>query len=626
MLHFLFLPSYNLNFVIHKTMKVFPSTATQSNVYEYAGVPIVSNLLSGINCCLIGYGIRYSGKTTTLFGSSLSAPDQNTQSGNTSFSTIDGDNDGDDFGILPRVIKGIFKGISKKNDTQEFTVRCSFVAIYLEKLYDLLDPNIKKSLFVGEDDNGITINGACKPVCFRESEIYALILRGRACYSALANHSKLQFGSSCLVFMIEIMQRNTESGSTKIAQLQVADIYGLDAIRTSQVIVNETKLIQHTLTSLTQVVQCLNKGSSCIPYKESKLTSVLKDAFGGNCKTTFIVTASPSSVSISKTVKTLLFGKEIRKITNNPRVNYEHSTNLYKKWLISCEIRLGELSDFVTEFAREISSNESFSNLLSTELWKSIVAIVKEESVEWNPCRKALAEGTTGEIEKLGMKWKALSMYLSKRYVLNEPTEPENSDKIRSLLSDIQSEVHVLRTQNKLLREENYSNKNELQNVKNDLKSIKLKISVMDNKLKHDEFKEKLFKLILTRLRKLILRLQNDLTRNRSDEIISLINSIKGIPDMSGLVDVDALLKDFNLISNEQIDDDNGDQDFLSEVRSAYEDPLGKSIRNLRLNRMSLQSLFSGSTNQSLGASINKNSRFEHDVKIQVCLNYMISV
>lgn len=60
-------------------------------------------------------------------------------------------------GIIPRMMVQVFESIAKASEEIEFTVKCSYLEIYNEKIQDLLDPN-KSNLLVKEDkDRGIYI-------------------------------------------------------------------------------------------------------------------------------------------------------------------------------------------------------------------------------------------------------------------------------------------------------------------------------------------------------------------------------------------------------------------------------------------------------------------------------------
>eukprot|EP00957_Ditylum_brightwellii_P085780 6524919-Ditylum_brightwellii.AAC.1 len=73
----------------------------------------------------------------------------------------------------------------------KFTVRCSYVAIYLEKIVDLLEPNANKTLSVYEDLKGVQIDGASEACCFNETDVIALIHRGKACQSVISTQMNI---------------------------------------------------------------------------------------------------------------------------------------------------------------------------------------------------------------------------------------------------------------------------------------------------------------------------------------------------------------------------------------------------------------------------------------------------
>lgn len=71
------------------------------------------------------------------------------------------------------------------------------------------------------------------------------------------------------------------------------------------------------------VIKGLSEGQSHVPYRDSKLTRIIKDSLGGNAKTTLIVTCSPHQMHVSETISTLRFGENAQKIKNKPKINKE---------------------------------------------------------------------------------------------------------------------------------------------------------------------------------------------------------------------------------------------------------------------------------------------------------------
>lgn len=65
------------------------------------------------------------------------------------------------------------------------------------------------------------------------------------------------------------------------------------------------------------------KGHGHVPYRNSKLTRILRDSLGGNSKTTLIVTCSPHEMHLPETLSTLRFAENAQKVKNKPKINRE---------------------------------------------------------------------------------------------------------------------------------------------------------------------------------------------------------------------------------------------------------------------------------------------------------------
>ena len=85
----------------------------------------------------------------------------------------------------------------------------------------------------------------------------------------------------------------------------------------------ESKSINKSLSTLGNVITALTapKGRSHIPYRDSKLTRILEDSLGGNCKTTMMAMISPSNDAFSESLSTLKFATRAKKIKNKARIN-----------------------------------------------------------------------------------------------------------------------------------------------------------------------------------------------------------------------------------------------------------------------------------------------------------------
>ena len=130
------------------------------------------------------------------------------------------------------------------------------------------------------------------------------------------------------IFCLQIKQNNCEIGTTLTGKLYLVDLAGSEKVaKTGAEGVNleEAKQINLSLSSLGKayilellypyvigllgnVISALADGKKHVPYRDSKMTRILKDSLGGNCKTSIIICCSPSEYNREETRSTLLFG------------------------------------------------------------------------------------------------------------------------------------------------------------------------------------------------------------------------------------------------------------------------------------------------------------------------------
>ena len=190
-------------------------------------------------------------------------------------------------------------------------------------------------------------------------------------------------------------------------------------------------------------------------------------------------------------------------------------------------------------------------NLLSSNLWGSINAIVNEEESLRNPCRRALSLGNIEGLKGNGPKWRALSKELLKCLPSNDLAAMTHScNRAKSLLSDIQSEVVVLRRQNELLTHAKRKKVEELASVKKNVKLLMIRITELEHNLSLSNYREKQAKMFLQHLRKVCWRLQADVMTGKKPLILDIAASIHGTPDLSGLVDLDSLMAEAGVIES----------------------------------------------------------------------------
>jgi len=136
------------------------------------------------------------------------------------------------------------------------------------------------------------------------------------------------------IIIVEQMSMNQEMMTNqnevmkqiKVGKLNLVDLAGSERVRVTGATgkrLEECKKINQSLSALGNVIAALTdmKQRNHIPYRDSKLTRLLEDSLGGNCKTTMMAMISPSFDSFSESLSTLKFATRAKKIKNEAKIN-----------------------------------------------------------------------------------------------------------------------------------------------------------------------------------------------------------------------------------------------------------------------------------------------------------------
>ncbi|CAO3565471.1 unnamed protein product [Mortierella alpina] len=289
--------------------RVFPSDSKQKDVFDYSISTIVDDVINGYNGTVFAYGQTGSGKTFTMMGPSI--------------------DDEDTKGIIPRIVDQIFKSIIESPSTMEYTVKVSYMEIYMEKIRDLLNP-VNDNLPIHEEKNrGVYVKGLFEVYVSSIAEIHEVMRRGGNSRMVAYTNMNAESSRSHSIFVVTISQKNLVDGSVKSGKLYLVDLAGSEKVGktgASGQTLEEAKKINKSLSALGMVINALTDGKSThIPYRDSKLTRILQESLGGNSRTTLIINCSPSSYNDAETVGTLRFGTRAKSIKNKAKVNQELS-------------------------------------------------------------------------------------------------------------------------------------------------------------------------------------------------------------------------------------------------------------------------------------------------------------
>ncbi|XP_068437527.1 kinesin-1 heavy chain-like [Clinocottus analis] len=293
--------------------RVFQSTTTQVEFYNAVAQKIVRDVLGGYNGTIFAYGQTSSGKTHTMEGRL---------------------HDADMMGIIPRIVQDIFNYIYSMDENLEFHIKVSYFEIYLDKIKDLLDVT-KNNLSVHEDKNRVPyVKGCTERFVSCPDEVMDAIDEGKNSRHVAVTNMNEHSSRSHSIFLINIKQENSQTGQKLTGKLYLVDLAGSESVGKTGAegtVLDEAKMINKSLSSLGNVISALAEGSSYVPYRDSKMTRILQDSLGGNCRTTMVICCSPSAYNEAETRTTLLFGQRAKTVKNTVILNVELTAEQWKK-------------------------------------------------------------------------------------------------------------------------------------------------------------------------------------------------------------------------------------------------------------------------------------------------------
>jgi hypothetical protein len=274
-----------------KFSHVFKESDDQDIVFEKTAVPIVENVISGYNGCIMAYGQTGTGKTHTILGKRD--------------------------GLLPRSLEYIFE--RNKPDEENFIVDISCLQIYMESLTDLFDYK-KKAIQIREKNGSFFVTNSVWVRINNYQEALQVLdeaeNRRKSCSTNMNQYSS----RSHALFIIKVTNiRNMTSSN-----LYLVDLAGSERIKKSFAQGERLEEAISINTSLMALSKCIygiseNKWSH-IPYRESKLTKILQDTLAGNGRSVIIITVSPDTGDVEETVSSLKFGQRASKIYCSPKL------------------------------------------------------------------------------------------------------------------------------------------------------------------------------------------------------------------------------------------------------------------------------------------------------------------
>ncbi|KAL9654606.1 hypothetical protein ABK040_006668 [Willaertia magna] len=270
---------------------VFGIDSTQEEVFEDVK-PLATSILDGYNVCIFAYGQTGSGKTFTMEG-----PMNNR-------------------GVNYRTLDELFEMIKERKLEYSYTVEVAVMEIYNENLHDLLTKEKTKLDILMS--NKVSIPNLSKRTVNSSEDVRKVLSSGYENRAVGNNNVNVHSSRSHCIVSVFVEGINHISQQKIFGKLHLIDLAGSERLKKTSAEgdrLKEAQNINKSLSALGDVISSLaSKKKGHIPYRNSKLTSLLQDSLGGNSKTLMFVNVSPSNDSCSETFCSLGFAQRARKV------------------------------------------------------------------------------------------------------------------------------------------------------------------------------------------------------------------------------------------------------------------------------------------------------------------------
>ncbi|CAD5123606.1 DgyrCDS11934 [Dimorphilus gyrociliatus] len=304
----------------------FDGNATQEEVYVSTCRLLIPNVIKGFNASVFAYGATGAGKTHTMLGTDREP------------------------GIMARALNDLFLEMDRTKEDMSYKVTMSYLEIYNEMIRDLLNPG-SGFLELREDAKGVQVAGLSEVSARSTREVMDMLMKGNKERTQEPTAANKTSSRSHAVLQVTVRQRDRVRDilqEVRVGKLFLIDLAGSERAANTQNTgkrMIEGAHINRSLLALGNVINTLSDKNSSryVNYRDSKLTRLLKDSLGGNCKTVMIAHISPASVHFEESRNTLAYADRAK-----------HIKTKVKKTVMEVSHHIAQYNNIITELREEV--------------------------------------------------------------------------------------------------------------------------------------------------------------------------------------------------------------------------------------------------------------------------------
>ena len=325
----------------------FSPSASTPEVYKKTTSFLIDGVVAGYNATVFAYGATGAGKTYTMLGSRESQT-----------------------GIMFYTLRDLFKKIGSRvcvsksqslpgsmQRVRSYKVTCSFLEVYNEMIRDLLTPG-SDYLDLREDPvKGPVVAGLSEVEAGNVEDVMSLVRKGNSRRTTEGTRANATSSRSHAVLSLVVENRD-EGVRGSISNVTTGKLSLIDLAGSERAAVTQNKGIRlvegaNINRSLLALGNCINalrsdRRGTFVPYRDSKLTRLLKDSLGGNCRTVMIAVVSPASDQMEETLNTLKYANRAKNIKTRVERN-----------VLNVDYHVSEYVNLISRLKGEITSLRS---------------------------------------------------------------------------------------------------------------------------------------------------------------------------------------------------------------------------------------------------------------------------
>ncbi|KAM0753247.1 kinesin-domain-containing protein [Meredithblackwellia eburnea MCA 4105] len=363
--------------------RVFDEGCGQEEVYDGSAKELVGHVMNGFHSSVFAYGATGCGKTHTISGSQTQP------------------------GIVFLLMRDLFERIKAKSNDTDFSLTVSYLEIYNETIRDLLAPE-SGPLQLRESNGTAAAAGLSTKEPSNANDVVEWITYGNQNRTVNATEANATSSRSHAVLSVTVTQKPKAGGlvdNTQSASLSVIDLAGSE--RASVTKNKGERLLEgaNINRSLLALGNCINalcdpRKRGHVPYRDSKLTRLLKPSLGGNCKTVMIVCVSPSSAHYDETHNTLQYAnraKEIKTKAVRNVISVDRHVAEYCRQIM-------EQSEQIALLKKQLAERDAVASTEAREADAKAVHLARHKlTTSWEQGKGRVVTAERSKVEKAGI-------------------------------------------------------------------------------------------------------------------------------------------------------------------------------------------------------------------------------